>query len=328
MPLLPIYLTIKSKRIMNVKIISLLLLNIFFVQSIVAQKNLVTNASFEDELDGWNVYGAQTTLWVVKKGKVACAISTFDETKWVGTDQIIDLPKNAEAIEVSLWVKPEAIQVGNEAWKKGIVNLDFLIADGLKVGDGAQLASVEGTSDWSYNVKYLLVPKGAKKCKIMIAMGYAVGTLFIDDIICKVITKEVYDNQIKIAEAKNSEPVKVKPIQYLLQAATDKKIAIVKDMSMEDNALIIFADEKITDEKKQWVIENLKNGFYKIVSLISKKAITQTGKSIQQKNWMGDDEQQWKIQKTIKGFSIINKVTKEPLTIETNNEWVIEGLSL
>jgi hypothetical protein len=315
-----------NKIYMKIKIVFLFLLYFFCTNNIFAQKNLVTNASFEEEFESWINYGAQSTPWVVKKGKTAAAIVSYDDTKWLGMHQEISLPKNAEALEISIWMKADAIQVGNEAWKKGIINVDFLIDGEKKVGESVEIGTAVGTIDWTNKVKYMLVPKGAKKCKIIVAIGFATGTLFVDEFVCKVISKEIYDKQN--VETKTDDAAVAKPINYLLQSSTDKKIAVVKDLSTDENEIIVFANQEKDTEKQQWIIKDLLNGYYKIISVTTKKAMAEIGNVICQRNWMGEDELQWKIIKSTKGFNIVNKVSKKNLIIENNTEWIIEGFKL
>jgi hypothetical protein len=311
---------------MKIKIVFLFLLYFFCTHNISAQKNLVTNASFEEEFEGWINYGAQSTPWVVKKGKAAAAVVSYDDSKWLGMHQEINLPKNAEALEISIWMKADAIQLGNEAWKKGIINVDFLIDGEKKIGESIEIGTAIGTMDWTNKVKYMLIPKGAKKCKIIVAMGFATGTLFVDEAVCKVVNKEIVAQQN--IETKVEDVVIVKPTNYLLQSSTDKKIAVVKDLSTDENEIIVFTNQEKDMEKQQWIIKDLLNGYYKIISVTTKKAMAEIGNIICQKNWMGEDELQWKIIKSTKGFTIVNKVSKKNLSIENNIEWIIEGLKL
>ena len=161
-------------------------------------------------------------------------------------------------------------------------------------------------------------------------MGFATGSLFVDDIICKVISKEEFDKQNAIGnvEIKAVAPEVIKPVFYLLKSLTENKLAMVKDASTEDNAIVIFATLAKENENQQWEISDLQNGFYKIVAVHSKKTIQQMGQKVFQNNWMGDDEAQWKIEKTAKGFICTNKVTKQPLKIDDTSEWGIDGFKL
>jgi endo-1,4-beta-xylanase len=167
------------------------LLGLLFLSPIAwAQKNLVTNGDFEDGLFGWNVYGASTTPWMFKTGKNACVITTENNDKWVGMDQAIDLPKNTAALHLQVWVRTDNVQIGDAGWKKAQVNIEVLDKNEQKMDGGFSLASLEGTGDWQLFERKIKLETGARRIKISVAMGYAMGAMFVDGLSVKVIKPE------------------------------------------------------------------------------------------------------------------------------------------
>jgi hypothetical protein len=149
-----------------------------------AQKNLVYNGGFEDDLSEWNNNnnGPRTTPWDFKEGKNACAIITHDATNWVGIDQTISIPKKVQAIEFSAWLKAENIIKGKDAWNGGVYSIEFLDKYDKKVGDDINIATLSGDEPWQLLKKAMKVPDTACRFKIMFAMGNASGTMLVDDV--------------------------------------------------------------------------------------------------------------------------------------------------
>ncbi len=147
-----------------------------------AQKNLVSNGDFENGLIGWNGNAAVVSPWIVKNGKHSCAITTYNDNDWAGIGQVCYLSKKTVAIAVSVWAKSEGIQQGKEQWNNGLVSIEFIGAGNKKVSDGENICTVTGTTGWTLYKKTMLVPEGAKSCRVMLAMGNASGSLMIDDV--------------------------------------------------------------------------------------------------------------------------------------------------
>jgi hypothetical protein len=187
---------------MNNNLIYLLFALLFTHITAKAQKNLVTNGGFEDELYGWTEYSAKTTPYVVKAGKACAVITSTDTSKWTGMHQIIALPKNTQYILVSAWIKGDNIVQGMQAWTGGLFNIEFLDKHEAKVNGPATLVTVTGDEPWKYIEKAMQVPPGASKIKLLFALGYATGTFFIDEVSAKAITMEEYQ---KYAVALNQQ---------------------------------------------------------------------------------------------------------------------------
>ncbi len=80
----------------------LLFFSLLFVASISnAQTNLVKNGGFETELTHWRGDVATLSPFDKKSGKNSCAINQFVGAEWKGIDQIMALPKNTAALEIS-----------------------------------------------------------------------------------------------------------------------------------------------------------------------------------------------------------------------------------
>ena len=168
-----------------------------------AQKNLVTNGGFEDELYGWTEYGAKTTPYVVKAGKACAVITSMDTSKWTGMHQIIALPKNTQYILISAWIKADNVVQGVQAWTGGLFNIEFLDRNEAKVNGSATLITVTGDEYWKFMEKAMPVPPGVSKIKLLFALGYATGTLFVDEVSVKAITMEDYQKYVIAQDRQN-----------------------------------------------------------------------------------------------------------------------------
>jgi antitoxin component YwqK of YwqJK toxin-antitoxin module len=157
---------------------------ILLLNSARAQKNMVTNGDFEDGLNGWNANGPIVTSFVVKNGKASGAIITYNKDNWVGMDQSISIRRKDSAFEFGVWAKTQNVEQGRDPWNAAQMNVQFINGGDKNVGDGVSVFSLTGNNEWQYYQKTVKVPKGAAKIKIMVAMSFASGSLFIDDIHC------------------------------------------------------------------------------------------------------------------------------------------------
>jgi hypothetical protein len=178
---------------------SALLLSLILISSVMfSQKNLVINGGFDQNTDNWWADNLNQNAVIKKVGTGSCMIVQYVGKEWKGGDQKINIPKGTYAIAFSAYVKGDAIQ-GGESYGAGIVNAEFLNgADKQIVSEN--IAQVKGTVDWKFYSKMVLVPEGAKRVKLLIALQSTPGTVFFDDIKAVTVTEEEY-NKIKQAEA-------------------------------------------------------------------------------------------------------------------------------
>lgn len=159
----------------------LLLFILPLCQISLAQTNLVKNGGFETELTYWRGDVATISPYDQKSGKNSCSINQFVGAEWKGIDQIMALPKNTAAVELSGWVKTEAVEKGKNDWNTGKFDIEFLNS-GEKGIENQSIASVLGTTPWTFYKKIITVPSGASKLRIMLALGQTNGSIFFDDI--------------------------------------------------------------------------------------------------------------------------------------------------
>lgn len=156
-----------------------------------AQKNLVTDAGFEDDFYGWNNNGAKITPWDLKSGKNSCAIITTNANNWVGIDQIIRIPKKAQTLECGAWIKTVNVVKGKDEWNGAIFTIEFLDKLDKKMGDGVNITRLTGDQEWTLAKQAIKIPPGAVSFRILLAMGNASGTMLIDDVEAKAINDDV-----------------------------------------------------------------------------------------------------------------------------------------
>lgn len=170
-----------------------LLLILPLCQVSLAQTNLIKNGGFETELENWRGDGVATiSPYDKKSGKNSCTINQFVGAEWKGIDQIVNIPKTTVAIELSGWVKADAIEKGANVWNTGKFDIEFLNAaeKGIK---NESIASVLGTTPWTFYKKTIPIPAGASKFRIMLALGQTNGTIFFDDLKAIALSQEQMD---------------------------------------------------------------------------------------------------------------------------------------
>jgi hypothetical protein len=181
---------------MSNNLVYLLFALLFTHVSAKAQKNLITNGGFEDELYGWTEYSARTTPYVVKAGKACAVITSVDTSKWTGMHQIVTLPKNTQFILISAWIKADNVVQSTRDWTGGLFNIEFLDRSEAKVNGSTTLVTVTGDEYWTFTEKAMQVPSGVSKIKLLFALGYATGTLFVDEVSVKAISQEDYQKHL------------------------------------------------------------------------------------------------------------------------------------
>jgi len=169
------------------KIVFLAALSFFITIGATAQKNTITNGGFEDELYGWNNNGAQITPYDFKSGKNSCAIVTTTTSNWVGIDQTIRIPKKAQDIEFSAWLKIMNVIKGKNDWDGAIFTIVFLDAGNKETGEGINIARLTGDQEWTMFKKTIKIPQKADSFKVLVALGNASGTMLVDEVAAKVV---------------------------------------------------------------------------------------------------------------------------------------------
>ena len=161
-----------------------------------AQKNLVTNGGFEDELRGWVDYSAKATPYVFSSGKMSSALFSSDPSKWTGMHQIVALPKNTQYILMSAKIKVDDVSTGKEDWNGALFLFEMLGKGEAKIGEGINIASATADQDWKLYERAYIVPPGATSIKLLFALGYVSGTMFVDDVSLKVISQAEYEKYL------------------------------------------------------------------------------------------------------------------------------------
>lgn len=182
-----------------------------------AQKNLIQNGGFESELAYWRGDVAKTSPFDKKTGKNSCIITQYVGADWKAVDQIIPIPKNTVAIEFSAWIKSDAIEQGTNSWNTGKFDVEFLNAAEKNISNES-VASIVGTTTWTFYRKVINVASSASKFRVMLALGQTNGTILFDDVKAVALTQEQL-NKIQEAENAKRNPVVIsgdyeaKPIQ-------------------------------------------------------------------------------------------------------------------
>lgn len=195
------------------KIVALFIL--FFSIGLHAQKNLVINGGFENELQNWRGDVASLSPYDKKSGVNSCIINQFVGNDWKAIDQLISIPKNTVALECSAWIKGQDIVQGTNNWNAGKLDLEFLTG-GEKNVAFESVAMVLGTTPWTFYKKIITIPRGSSKFRIMLALGQTTGTILFDNIKITPISQEQWDT---IQEEENAK--------RLPQVISDEKVPAV-----------------------------------------------------------------------------------------------------
>lgn len=170
-----------------------------------AQKNLIKNGSFELDASAWRGENILTINPYTKKiGDKGGNIYEYTAPSWKGIDQEFNIPKNTPAIEVSAWLKADAIEKGKNDWNKAVVVLDL-------GGKNQNIAELDGTTNWLL-VKKVIPTFNQRSGRLMIALSECTGSFFFDDIKVTPLTKEAYDEIID-KETKEKELISLQNIQ-------------------------------------------------------------------------------------------------------------------
>jgi len=174
--------------------VSILMLTVNYCS--MAQKNLVTNGGFEDELRGWVDYSAKTTPYIFSTGKMSSALFSGDASKWTGMHQIVPLPKNTKYILMSAKMKLDGVSIGKEDWNGALFLFEMLGKGEAKIGEGINIASATGNQDWKLYERAYIIPPGTASIKLLFALAYVTGTMFVDDVSLKVISQAEYEKYL------------------------------------------------------------------------------------------------------------------------------------
>ncbi len=171
-----------------------------------AQKNIIKNGGFEKGLSSWRGNDATINPYEKKAGKSSCIITQYVGKAWKGIDQIATIPENTYALEISVWTKSDVIKKGKEKYNAGVVIAEFTSNLDAKVSS-KNIAEVHGTTGWTLNKQLIIVPKSAKKIRIMLALAQTNGLIFFDDLKVVSITKEDYQKKKTKEELENKQQI-------------------------------------------------------------------------------------------------------------------------
>ncbi len=159
------------------------------IVSLFAQKNLIKNGSFELDKDSWRGENVLTINPYIKRtGEKGGNIYEYTSPSWKGIDQEFNIPKNTVALEISAWVKTDAIEKGENNWNKAVIVLELS-------GKNQNIAELEGTTPWQL-VKKIIPTENNRSGRLMIALSECTGSFLFDDIKITPISKEEYDKII------------------------------------------------------------------------------------------------------------------------------------
>lgn len=173
----------------------LLFLLLATVKTTTAQKNLIQNGSFENELQNWQGDAASISPYDYQSGKKSCIISQYVGQEWKGIDQSVSVPKNTVAIEFSGWIKSDAIEKGQNNWNTGKFDIEFL-SSGQKSKRSESIAAVLGTTPWTFYKKTIVLPENCSKFRVMLALGQTNGSILFDDIKAVGLNQEDYNKRL------------------------------------------------------------------------------------------------------------------------------------
>ena len=183
--------------------IFLLCITIAFSTTAFAQKNLVKNSGFENDLSDWVGDAGLPDPYEVKAGKKSCIISQYGSLEWKGIYQEISLPKDAYALQLSTWMKTDAVENGKDAYNAAIMTIEFLNSGGGNISY-ENVAQVKGTSPWTQYNKMVVIPQKAKKIKVLLAMAQVNGSMVFDEVKVMPVTQADYEKTQQPVQKENT----------------------------------------------------------------------------------------------------------------------------
>ncbi|MBN1601840.1 MAG: hypothetical protein JW915_09535 [Chitinispirillaceae bacterium] len=160
--------------------------------------NLLTDAGFEQDGLGWNIFGASVSA-TAHAGKYGVMVKNAIPA-WSGAEQVVVLPENASKVVIAGWIRAENVVKGKEDWETARIGIEFLDNQGALVGGYPPVTgSAVGTRKWEKVTMDYMVPQGAKSIKVQAALGNATGTAYFDNLSLFVHDKN--DKQLKNAGA-------------------------------------------------------------------------------------------------------------------------------
>lgn len=152
------------------------------ILSAYGQKNLVKNGGFETgSTENWRGDVAVVNNFDKKAGKSSSMINQFTGQQWKGIDQIVLIPKETYALEFSVWIKADNIDGGEDAWNAGVMTVELLTGGEANISY-ENIAQVTGSTGWTEYKKTVIVPNGAKKFRIMLALAQTNGSVLFDEV--------------------------------------------------------------------------------------------------------------------------------------------------
>ena len=139
-----------------------------------------SNGNFENGISSWR--GTVNLSNTIKKEGNTALVLTSASKDWVGIDQLFNVPKEAKSVTISGWLKSDDIVQGENVWNNGLLNVEFTSDGKTKTANDESITFVTGTKDWQQYSKTFNLPKDTQKLRLMIALGFATGTLYADDI--------------------------------------------------------------------------------------------------------------------------------------------------
>lgn len=167
-------------------------------------QNQVSNGGFEKTLENWENWGGQLSA---KAYAGNYSVKIANETpKWSGVHQIIYLSNETDRVEVSGFLKTEGVKRGTKFYEQARIAIEFLDGNNAMVGNYLPVVTQQvGTTGWSMYKNNYNVPQGAKKCKIILALGNCIGTAWFDQIRVKYFEGEQIISSKTSAEGPKSK---------------------------------------------------------------------------------------------------------------------------
>lgn len=198
--------------------------------TLVSADNLLVNNSFEEGSKGWQQWGAVSTTHSYAGARAM--VVTNDTKKWSGISQDVPILEGTTSITVSGWMKTDNVKTGDEMWEQAQISIEFLDDGGQPIEYYPDQTALEaGTTDWNYYEKNYGVYPGAKKVKIVAALGNATGTASFD--------------QLSVVQYKeDGSKQEIKDLEALFQKKREKQA----------NALSVLKNGSFEEGKKGWQV--------------------------------------------------------------------------
>ena len=222
-----------------------------FAGCVIAGDNLISNSNFETDADSDNWpddWGNASHLsWESEKENHFVRIKSPESGKMFCIYRVVDISKDAKAVEVSFKGRVTDLEKGSKPWYDARVIINFLGKNKKKLGSMA-INFNKNTKGWIDKKYDFPVPEGATKLELLPAVFKAkTGTFDIDDMKITALDAEEF---VKLQKEKAA---KAEEVKKRLAALVDPQVPVAPKDKLPPELVVVGNKLKTKDGKDVWL---------------------------------------------------------------------------